>query len=235
MQRTASRIKITPFSLIFSMPVFIAAVVLGKSTVTLVIQGVFLLISVLIFTLDPSALRWKRLLSLTPLLLFVVLFNAFRGGGEILFRAGPLMLMRQGLVRGIYYAFFILELWVMSGFLTGFEELQLISTLYTIGWFLKGRKGSGKEDMSLMLISVLKLFHSTYVELRRFFARGSGSLKRRTLVFIAALFRRAEGEFENSGNVKPVPLRPRSSDYLFVTIQVVVHVIPFIPKVPGHM
>jgi hypothetical protein len=235
MHRTARRVKITPFSLIFSMPIFIASVVVGKSTLTLVIQGLFLLMCTLIFNLDPGALRGKRLLSMIPLLLFVVLFNAFRGSGEILLRAGPLMLMRQGLLRGIYYAVFILELWVLSGFLTGFEELQLISTLSTIGRFLKVRKGSGREDMSLMLFSVLKLFHGTYVELRQFFARGSGSLAARTLSFVTALFRRAEREFEESGNVNPIPIRPRPADYLFVAIQIVVLVIPFIPKMPGHV
>jgi hypothetical protein len=217
------------------MPIFIAAVLLERTPLTLFFQALFLALSAVFFTVDPKVLRWKRLLSLIPLLLFVILFNAFRGSGEILFRAGPLMFMRQGVWRGVYYAAFVLELWVMSGFLTGFEELELISALHAIGRFWKRKEETGSDDASIsfMILSVLKLFHSTYAELRRFFERGSGSLSKRTLLFIAAVFRKAEEGYEQSACVHPQPLRPLIADYLFVTVQTAFLVAAFMVKIPG--
>ena len=228
-------VRITPFSLIFSMPVFITAVLLERTPFTLSFQALFLVLSVVLFTIDPKVLRWKRLLSLLPLLLFIILFNAFRGSGEILFRAGPLVFMRQGAWRGVFYAVFVLELWVMSGFLTGFEELELVSALHAIGrvWRRKEENRSGDASISFMILSVLRLFHSTYAELRRFFARGSGSLSKRTLLFIAASFQRAEEEYEQSAHIHPLPLRPRPADYLFVTVQTAFVVAAFMMKNPG--
>lgn len=227
---TRTKARVTPLSLIISIPLFIFAVLFKHNIYALFLQAAFLLLSMLLFALSPRELRWKRLLPLIPLLLFVFLFNAFRGGGEILLRLGPIMLMRQGVNRGLYYAAFILELWIMSGLLTSFSEQELLSTLYTIGrpFREKGKDPGGDGGVALMLYYVLKIFHSTYVELRQFFVRGSGPLSRRTLLFVYSVFKHADSVYEKSDSVDPKTIRLRISDYLFVVLQVIFMLTAFI-------
>jgi energy-coupling factor transporter transmembrane protein EcfT len=162
--KTLGKVRVTPHSLILSIPIFIFFALINVTHVTLILQAFFLGIAVL---LCGFSLRGMRFLPLLPLLLFIFVFNSFRGGGEILFRAGPLIIMQQGVGRGLYYALFVMELFTMSTILTrSFTEHDLVSALYTINRLFS--RGKGAQDpartggFALMLFYILRIFHGAY-------------------------------------------------------------------------
>jgi energy-coupling factor transporter transmembrane protein EcfT len=212
---------LTPYSQIFSIPIFIAAVLVDRNPFILFLQAIFLVLSIPVFRLEIRGIRWRQVLHLVPILLFVIVFNAFRGGGEIILRAGPVLVMRQGMYRGIYFSAFIVELWIMSALLTrSFPEHELLGTFHAMSFQRRGRRDrSDGGGIALLLYFILRLFHSTYSELRTFFERGSPTLKERTLRFISAAFRHAEMRYVELGSVEPQTLKPRPSDYLYAGLQ----------------
>ncbi len=220
--KTLGKVRVTPYSLILSIPIFIVFALINVNHVNLIVQAFFLGLAVL---LCGFSLRGMRFLPLLPLLLFIFVFNSFRGGGEILFRAGPLIIMRQGVGRGLYYALFIMELFTMSTILTrSFTEQDLVSTLYTINrLFSRGksaREPARTGGFALMLFYILRIFHGAYTELGIFFKKSSRSFRERTLLFVHILFRQAMHDYERADAFSPEVLKPRSGDVVFVLSQI---------------
>jgi hypothetical protein len=197
---------------------------------TLVFQAVFIPFTALLFRIQIRCLRIKQLFYLFPVLLFVLIFNSFRGGGEIVFRAGPLIVMKQGILRGLFYATFIIELFFMSRVLTkSFNEGELISILYTTNDMFHGRKSKGGAQITqvnatpgfvLILYHILKIFHNTYAELRIFFKHGAGSIREKALHFIRTVFMKSARDFEMYGKTNISKLKPRGLDWLYVGLQI---------------
>jgi energy-coupling factor transporter transmembrane protein EcfT len=230
----SSRVKITPYSQIINICIFIPIALLDLNPYVLAFQVLVLLICMPLFRMRLDGFRTRYFLYLVPLILFIVVTNSFRGGGEIVFRAGPFMLMKQGVLRGLYYTAIILELYVMSNFLTrSFSERILVSTFYTMGVALK--RGTSKEAMktdgfavqfALMLYYILKLFHSTYAEMkiifnRRSYSRNNYSLRRKIILFIHTVFTKSVQEYGRAEKMNLIGVVPRTPDILFVLLQTV--------------
>jgi|GEM_PF-1411692 len=223
-------VKATPYSLILSIPIFIIFSLINKNPLTLIVQALFLLMAVL---LCGFSLRGVRVLPLLPILLFVLIVNSFRGGGEILYRAGPFIVMKQGVGRGVYYGVFILELFAMSTILTrSFSEQDLVSAFHSIGRLFSGRKAVRSParhfSFTLMLFFILNIFHSAYSELSIFFKKSSFSFRERTLLFVHTLFQQAMNDYEKADAFFPVTLQPRSGDVVFVICQILVLVLALV-------
>jgi hypothetical protein len=196
----------------------------------LIFQAVFIPFTALLFQIKIRDLRIKQLFFLFPVLLFVIIFNSFRGGGEIVFRAGPLIVMKQGILRGLFYATLIIELFFMSRALTkSFKEGELISTLYTINAVFHRRRNkegiqitkiNATPSFVLTLYHILKIFHNTYSELRIFFKGSAGSIRDKTLHFIRTVFMKSARDFELHSRTNISKMKPRGLDWLYVGLQV---------------
>jgi hypothetical protein len=134
--------------------------------------------------------------------------------------------MRQGLRRGLYYAVFIVELFMMSSMLThSFSEDQLVSAFHSLGRPFSGRAGEKNADtftFTLMLFCILKTFHSTYSQMRVFFRKSPLSFRQRTLLFIHTLFRQVMHDYDRAREFAPALLKPGQGDVMFVLCQLAV-------------
>ena len=213
--------KTTPYSLMLSIPIFILFSLIFRNAFTLLLQAFFIVMALLVC---GFSLRGLRFLPLIPLLLFIVAVNAFRGGGEILYRAGPLIIMKQGVGRGLYYAVFVLELVAMSTMLTrSFSEEQLVSVFRSIGRLFSRKsheKAADHFSFSLMLFCILRTFHTCYAELRIFFRKSPLSFRQRTLLFVQKLFQQVMADYEKTRGFYPETFRPRIGDMAVVIFQV---------------
>jgi energy-coupling factor transporter transmembrane protein EcfT len=227
------RVKITPYSQIINICVFIPVALLNLNPIVLAFQALLLLTSIPLFHMSLEGFRGRYLLYLIPLILFIIITNSFRGGGEIILRAGPFLLMKQGVFRGLYYSTMILELYMMSSYLTrSFSEQMLVSTLYTIGIALQRNRSKEERrgddvavQFALMLYYILRLFHGTYAELKVIFDRkGSSrqgySLKRQTIVFVHRVFKTAVEDYARTENMQLIKIVPRVHDLVFVVLQI---------------
>ena len=227
--------KTTPYSLMLSIPIFILFSLIFRNAFALLLQVIFIVMALLVC---GFSLRGLRILPLIPLLIFIIAVNAFRGGGEILYRAGPFIIMKQGMERGLYYAVFVLELVAMSTMLTrSFSEEQLVSAFHSIGR-LFSRKSRAKADQfsfSLMLFCILRTFHAAYSELRIFFRKNPLSFRQRTLLFVRKLFQQVMRDYEKSRGFYPETLQPRMGDMAVVICQlcILVAAILLVRRVSG--
>jgi hypothetical protein len=184
----------------------------------------------------------KELIPLLPILCFVLILNCFRGSGEILLKVGPFVLVRQGILRGIYYFIVIAQLWLISKVLTkGFGEDALLSSLYTIDGVLT--KSSKKRSFFVILYYILRIFHNTYAELKILLKRRNAaslkefgeqsmrysqhSIKERILLFIYASFERSKEDFESSGRISVKKQYPVVYDYLYILLELCCIVLAF--------
>ena len=221
-------VKITPFSQLVSIIFFIVFALLSESFATILVQLIFISFSFLLLKGKCSDIITTDYLRLIPIIIFIFVLNASRGGGEIIFKAGPFVLLKQGIFRGLYYAAVVTELFMMSRLMTnGFTPDLLISTFYTIDrhvfkiFRLKREKtGPDKHSFFLVLYYVLKIFHIVYSELKLFFKAGKGSLKEKTVLFFNTVFRKSLDEYEKFNDVSVFTIKPVFFDYLFLSGQV---------------
>lgn len=219
----------TVFSLLINLILFVSFALLYETFVTILLQGMIILISFLIFGIRCREIPVWDFIRLLPVVLFVFMLNCFRGGGEIIFRFGPFVLLRQGILRGAYYSAVIAELFMMSKLITkGFPSNHIISALYSIDAFLFKKSGFQKRSSQpparnffLILLYVLKIFQITYSELRLFFKTGKGSLGNKILQFFSTVFKKSLNEYEKIGSIEIITLRPVFLDYLYITVQAV--------------
>jgi hypothetical protein len=188
---------------------------------------VIIIVSFLLLRGTLRDILTRDYLRLVPILVFVFTLNAFRGGGEIIIKAGPFVLLKQGIFRGIYYSAVIIELFVMSRLMSnGFSPDLLISTFYTIDrhvfkrfLFRKEKPKGDRNSFFLVLYYVLKIFQTVYSELRLFFKAGQGSLKEKTVLFFNTVFSKSLDEYEQLNKVSVYTVKPVYQDYIFMAGQ----------------
>jgi hypothetical protein len=185
--------KTTPYSQIAGIFIFASLAPFTNSSLTLVLQGVFIAAAVFMFRLRLGKLRPRQFIHLVPLVLFVLVLNALQGGGEIVLRSGPVMVTRQGIFRGIFLSTYILELFLMSRLLAeAHEKNTILNALQTMEGRMRrmvklrtagsgNRRGYVDRDRHgdrggylVLLYYVLMLFGNTYGELRLVFRSGAG-------------------------------------------------------------
>jgi energy-coupling factor transporter transmembrane protein EcfT len=187
--------------------------------------------------------HFHELIPLFPLLLFVFGLNAVRGGGEVIVHYGPLIILKQGLVRGVFFTGVIMEMFLASKVLTaGFSPEELFSALYTLDGSLssvgnlftrqdtgKGKNGS-RQYFFLVLYYVLQIFKYIYAEIPRFFRSKHVRLKKRTVQFIHSVYNRSYGEYTRIKQKRFVTLRISPRDYVYIGSQMILFSSVFILK-----
>lgn len=219
----------TPLSQIISIIIFVPFTLFVDNYISFFLQGILIIVTLLIFKIGGKGFSLRDFIPLIPVILFVFILNSFRGGGEIFFKIGPIMVVKQGIRRGIYYSILIMELFVMSKVLTrGYSHDLLLSTLYSIDRYLtcsfflfkKENTDNLERDFILILYYVLKIFDNTYSEIRVFLKKGKGSLKERSVQFIYTVFRKSLSEYDNLESYVFTPVKPNRWDFLFISIQI---------------
>ncbi len=219
-------VKITPYSQIVNTVLFISFALITTAFTTLIMQALFILFTSFIFKMRLK-IRLYHLIALLPVLLFIFILNSLHGGGEIIFRAGPFLFMKQGIVRGAFYTLFILELFMMSRALTGgFAPEKLFAVFYTIDRLLsrRGRRigGSSVKDKGgfmMILYHIIRLFYNTYSELRLFFTLRSQPLKQRVIFFMKRVFLQSIADCEGRDKLVVDFILPNKLDFLHVVLQ----------------
>ncbi|HUT65521.1 MAG TPA: hypothetical protein VMZ05_05155 [Spirochaetota bacterium] len=152
-----------------------------------------------------------------PIVCFVLILNCFRGTGEVLVKVGPFLVVRQGILRGVYYTAVIIQLWLMSKILTiGFGEKELLISLSS---FSRKHESSG---IILALYYVLRIFHNTYRELKGVF-KGSGKrIRERVIDFFMAAFEKSKSDFDRMRSFSPGQYRPLPFDFIYISLEVLV-------------
>jgi hypothetical protein len=186
-----ARCRITPLSQIINIVLFSVFALVSKSYSALVLQCLVLLLSFILCGISPRDIPLKQLAAVLPVIGFVLILNCFRGTGEVLFRIGPFVIVKQGVFRGILYSVVIVQLWVMSKLLTiGFTERQLLQSVSSDG------KTGVSFDAFLVLYYILRIFHNTYMELRTLFSGTRKGIKGRTVRFLVHAFERSKEEYD---------------------------------------
>ncbi|MFW6181334.1 MAG: hypothetical protein ACOC8N_06255 [Spirochaetota bacterium] len=215
-------VRTTPYSQLANILLFVPSVLIIDHYVILGMQGVVILSAVLVFRLRVRDFRPAQVAHLLPVILFICLVNALKGGGELLAAAGPVLVTRQGVLRGAFFSVFILELYVMSRLLTdAFGQETLLHALGTIDRILRRKEGSG--EIMVLLYHVLRVFKNIYAEMRVFFRQREKPLRARVLWFSRDLFFRSlaqyEVEQESAGRPHAEELKPATADYAYVCVQ----------------
>ncbi|UCB46862.1 MAG: hypothetical protein JSV25_05425 [Spirochaetota bacterium] len=235
--------RITALSQIINLLVFAVFALLTRYFTTIAIQGLLIIYSIYLCRIKLKEFRLKEIIPLLPILGFVLILNCFRGSGEILLRLGPLVLMKQGILRGLYYFVVISQLWLLSKVLTkGFGEEAVLSSLHTLDRVLtKSRK---RRNFVVILYYILRIFHNTYAELKivlkhsktasikDFSKQQAGystpTLKERILLFFYASFERSKEDFEKSSRISVKKQRPVVYDYLYIALELCCMVLAFL-------
>jgi len=222
-------VRISPHAQLVNTVLFAVAALFMKNMFIPGMQGILIILSILLFGVRYRGRILTFFLPLIPIIFFILILNAFRGGGEILLHAGPLILMKQGMVRGAYYSLFIVELFFMSRALTdSFSHEEFISTLYTIDSIvirLIRKKNDAPDDRENGVVNVLfytmRIFYNSYAQIKIFFKRRSVSLKEKTVLFFREAFFRSLNEFERRpvGGFYIVRMTP--GDILYILLQII--------------
>ncbi len=190
-----ARCTITPLSQIINIILFTVFTLVGKSYSAVVLQCTVLLLSFFLCRISPCDIPLKQLAAVLPVICFVLILNCFRGTGEVLFRIGPFVVVKQGIFRGLLYTAMIVQLWLMSKLLTiGFSERRLLRSASSLS------KTGGKFGIFLVLYYILRIFHNTYVELKSLFSGTRKGIKERTVRFLVGAFERAEEDYDRLEN-----------------------------------
>lgn len=219
---------ITPLSQLFNTLLFACFSLITYRFSTLVFQSALVLCSLLLFRGCLRGMRARAVLPILPVLVFVFAVNCFRGSGEVMARFGVFVLVRQGVLRGTYYACVIILLFMMSRLLTkGFRQEELFNSLYTLSRLLKksgrgpGRGGPPDSEATFLVVlfSVLGMFQVAYTEMRIFFRKGEPSLKRKFVAYFHSVYEKSLSEFQgmNAGSWRAV--RPLPLDYVYSAFQ----------------
>jgi hypothetical protein len=223
--------KITAFSQIVNLLIFAVFALSTRYYTTIVFQSIPIILSLFICRKNLNEFRLRELTPLLPILLFVLIMNCFRGSGEVLMRFGPFVVVRQGLLRGIYYLIVITQLWLISKVLTkGFGEEALLSSLYTIDSVFN--KSGKRRSLFVVLFYILRIFRNTYAELKVLLKKrstapvagflkkrpgsSSSSMRERILLFFYSSFERSKEDLESSSKVTVKKQPPVINDYLYI-------------------
>jgi hypothetical protein len=234
---------ITPFSQLFNTLVFAVFALTTCRVSTLFAQGAVIAVSLFFFKSKLRDFGFGSILHIIPILLFVFALNCFRGNGEIVLRLGILVVVKQGIQRGIYYSCVIAELFAMSRLLTrGFGEDELVAAFASVipaAARRRGRRRGESEtahcahtvsfgDFFLVHFYVLKIFKVAYAEMKIFFSPGTGrkgdgrGVRGRIISYFREVYTKSLEEFENadaqtSGQPRGIKLLPL--DYVLIALQ----------------
>ena len=190
--------KTTAFSQIVNIALFALFALITRLYAIVLLQSVVVLVSLLLFRVSIRSLPLRLFLPVMPIVIFVLILNGFRGTGEVLARLGPFVIVKQGILRGVYYSAVILYLWLMSRILTiGCGEKELLLTLSS---FSRNKKASG---IILILYYVLRIFHNTYGELKVVFRSSGKNMKERVLEFFFTAFEKSKSDFDRLPDPAP--------------------------------
>lgn len=210
--------RTTPYSQLANILLFVPSVLINDHFILLVLQVPVFLCAAFLFRLRYRTVRPAQLVHLLPVILFICLLNAVKGGGETLVRAGPLLITRQGMTRGVLLSVFVIELYFMSRILTdAFDQKTLLKALSAIDKML--HLGKERGEVMVLLYHVMRIFRNSYGELRVFFRREGQSLRMRVLRFFRESFFRSLREYEPAEGRPVENLKPVAADYVYVCIQ----------------
>jgi hypothetical protein len=221
-----TRGKITPYSPLVCIILFVPAVFIVHHAALLVLQTVVLGGMILLGKVDTKELRLGQSLHLLPVIAFILLLNAFGGGGEVMIRLGPVIILKQGVMRGVYVSAFILELFVMSRVLTASSSRTALLSVFT--------RIAGRGGVLMVLYHILVIFKHTYSEIRVFIPRvrrhakrregeegdfdsSRGGLRDRLVLFFERVFDRSLQVYQADWRV--VPVRVTVGDGVVMVIQ----------------
>ncbi len=222
-------VRISPHAQLVNTVLFAGVALFTKNLFIPGAQGILIILSMLLFGVRYRGRIFAFLLPLIPIILFILILNSFRGGGEILLRAGPLILMKQGMVRGAYYSLFIVELFFMSRALTdSFSHEEFISALYTIDTVVvrlirkkKDAPGDHENGVVQVLFYIMRIFYNSYAQIKVFFKKRSLSLRDRTVLFFREAFFRSLDEFERKPHGEFHTVRMCAGDIPYILLQIV--------------
>lgn len=208
---------ITPVSLIINILLFALFALITQFYTTVLLQLAVIGTSFFLCRLKAKDLPLRQFLPIIPIVCFVLILNCFRGTGEVLVKVGPFLVVRQGILRGVYYTAVIIQLWLMSKILTiGFGEKELLISLSS---FSRKHESSG---IILVLYYVLRIFHNTYRELKGVF-KGSGKrIRERVIDFFMAAFEKSKSDFDRMRSFSPCQYRPLPFDFIYISLEVLV-------------
>ena len=168
------------------------------------------------------SLRPKELLPILPVLLFVFILNCFRGGGEVILRYGPILFLKQGMLRGFFYSAVIIELFYMSRLLTKvFSPEVLLGTLSSLDTFVSRIFKPRNKSFFVIIYHVLGIFSLIYTELKIFFRGKKMGIKQKTVYFFQSVFEKSVNAFEVRNRPRINPIRPQKADYVLISAQLV--------------
>ncbi len=220
-------VRISPYAQLANIIIFAASALFVKNFFIPGVQVILIIFSVALFGIRYNSRIFTFMFPLTPIIFFILILNSFHGGGEILLRVGPLVLMKQGIMHGIYYSIFILELFFMSRALTdSFPNEEFISTLYTIDtvFFHLFRKKTDanrncENGIIIVLFYITKIFYNSYSQVKIFF-KSRASLKDKTVSFFREAFFRSLDEFEREPECKLHIVAMMPGDILYILLQI---------------
>jgi len=166
--------------------------------------------------------KLKTLFSLIPILFFIISVNSFRGGGEIIFEIWHFSVIKQGIYRGLYFSGVVVLLYLMSRLLViMFDENEIVSSVI----FFRNRKKNGKSGgmrLLLIIMYVIKILKFAYEEMKVFFKKNEGPVKKRFLEFFVNVFFRAESEYKHLEDICFVSIKSRIGDPVLILVQVAI-------------
>jgi len=238
------KLNISPYSQCINILVFTIFALLTNYKAIIFVQFFPITLSIIIFSMKIKNFQIRDIFNIFPLLFFIFVVNSFRGGGEIIVRFGILLLIKQGMVRGLYYSGIIIELFFMSRLLTGsFSEKQLISVLFTVNKtastlfsYLFSRKKKFYERKKSLLYNlntherinivfvfyyVFLIFNIAYSEFNLFFKRSKMPVKQRTILFFQRVFKKSTLEYKRIDSIDVKTVYPLYGDYLYCLVQII--------------
>lgn len=189
-------------------------------------------------------IRIKEITPIYPIILFVFSLNCFRGSGEIVFHYGPIIILKQGIVRGVYFSLVILEIFFISKLLTrGFPLQQLLSMLYSIDIVIKKimnrqtdmrrkkpHSSFSRINIFQLFFYVLNIFQIAYSELKIFFKVKEKGYRNKIVQFFNSVFWRSLKDYENKDDYELFIIKPGRMDYIYGTIQILLYASIFLMK-----
>lgn len=228
--------KITPYSQITALFTFALSAFIAKLFFIPLLQILIIGASIILCKVKITHIHLRRMLAIVPILFFVIGLNSFRGTGIVLFHLGPLILVRQGVWRGVYYAVIILEIYCMSMVLTiGFSKEVIVSSLIYIDQlfsqtiFMKRKRQKARSICFFMLLYyVLGIAQFSYIRLPRIIKDRKISLKERIIVYISESFKEAEVYYDSIHDFSYKKISVTNYDIGYVSIQIFLIVIAII-------
>jgi hypothetical protein len=211
---------ITPISQIVNIAFFALFALITRYFAAVLLQCAVIGMSLLLCRGKLIHLPARQFLPILPIVGFVLVLNSFRGTGEVLLRFGPFVVVKQGILRGVYYTAIIVQLWFMSKVLTiSYTEEDLMRA---VSAFSRNRKSSG---VVLILYYIFKIFHNTYSELGVVFKGGvvgKGGKKRireRVVLFFNSAFEKSKGDFDRLSGYTPAQMGSTAADFFYMSFE----------------